>query len=222
MKLSVLGTIRISFLAVVCLVGITSPAHSAVIVDTGPGPSGLPGNLWAFNGGDKFAGQFVLSENTSITAIQGWMGTFVNSSGLDFDVHVYSDTNGLPGPSLFSGSTSAAAPTNVPAGEQVGFDWNGLSNLNWNLAAGTYWVTFEGTNPLQSALIPGPSTNPLAHYAWNSAVTNNTWTTADYLKLGIRIDGIPSPVPVPSAIWLFGSGLLGLMRWARRQQASTQ
>ena len=37
----------------------------------------------------------------------------------------------------------------------------------------------------------------------------------DYNDLVIRVSGV-SPVPVPSALWLFGSGILGLVAAARR------
>lgn len=212
---------HIRYLTSICLFAAALPAQSALLVDTGPGPAGLPGNLWVFNGGDKLAGQFTLATDTSIGSIQGWMGidTFV-TSGFNFDIHIYSDLHGLPELSMFSGSAFAAAPTNVPAGEEYGFDWHGLSGLNWNLAPGTYWVTFEGTNPIQSALMPGPSVNPLARYSTNTVVTNGAWVAADDLKLGIRIEG--SPVPIPSAIWLLGSGLFGLIGFAARRQASAE
>lgn len=32
--------------------------------------------------------------------------------------------------------------------------------------------------------------------------------------------GIPTPVPVPAAVWLLGSGIAGLMAWRRREKAA--
>lgn len=36
----------------------------------------------------------------------------------------------------------------------------------------------------------------------------------------IQVEALPSAVPVPAAVWLFGSGLLGLIGIARRKKAS--
>lgn len=36
----------------------------------------------------------------------------------------------------------------------------------------------------------------------------------------MAIEGITSPVPVPAAVWLFGSGLLGLLSVARRRSSN--
>jgi PEP-CTERM motif len=34
----------------------------------------------------------------------------------------------------------------------------------------------------------------------------------------MAIDGLLTPVPVPAAVWLFGSGLLGLIGIARKKK----
>jgi hypothetical protein len=36
----------------------------------------------------------------------------------------------------------------------------------------------------------------------------------------VRLSVVPSAVPVPPSVWLFGSGLLGLIGIARRRQAA--
>ena len=47
----------------------------------------------------------------------------------------------------------------------------------------------------------------------NELITLNRWTWAVH-------DGNVSAVPVPAAVWLFGSGLLGLVGMARRKKAA--
>ena len=50
--------------------------------------------------------------------------------------------------------------------------------------------------------------------------TNTKKITIDDVIEGIAYDIIPpSAVPVPSAVWLFGSGLLGLVGIARRRKS---
>ena len=63
----------------------------------------------------------------------------------------------------------------------------------WNLAAGDYELTFR----LQRWWLNGDDIPP------------ETWVAA------FKVD--VNPVPIPSAAWLFGSGLLGLIGLARRK-----
>ena len=202
---------------------LTFNVHSASIVDTGPGPDPFPGYAWGFGGNDKFSGQFTLTENTSISSITGWIGVDGYGSGFDFNILVYNEINGLPGEALFSQSVYVPPPQNVTPQNSYGFDWYGLSGLDWNLTAGNYWVSFEGIYELQpGSVMPGPSQNPLTHYATNNVITNNVWKLADYLDLGVRIEGAPSSVPIPAAIWLFSSGVIGLFGIAiRKTRANT-
>jgi hypothetical protein len=53
-------------------------------------------------------------------------------------------------------------------------------------------------------------------------ITNLSWTTAG-LGLRTQLDNISlstSPVPLPAAVWFFGSGLLGLVGIARRKKTA--
>ena len=44
---------------------------------------------------------------------------------------------------------------------------------------------------------------------------------AEYLSLAeVQVWGEPTPVPIPAAVWLFGSGLLGLIGFSRRKKAA--
>ena len=203
-------------LSVILLI-VTFNANSAVIVDTGAGPDPFPGNAWGFGGYNKFSGQFTLTENTSLNAIAGWMGVDGYGIGLDFNILVYTEINGLPGEALYAATVFVPPPSNVTPENAYGFDWYGVSGLAWNLAAGNYWVSFEGiVNDLQTtAIMPGPSQIPLTYYATNDATTGNQWRSADYLDLGVKIDGTPAIVPIPASIWLFISGIAGLISFGR-------
>jgi hypothetical protein len=48
------------------------------------------------------------------------------------------------------------------------------------------------------------TTNEAANFSWDYALA---W----------RMDAAPAPVPLPAAVWLFGSGMAGLAAWARRR-----
>jgi len=46
-----------------------------------------------------------------------------------------------------------------------------------------------------------------------------TWTTQSSPDLDLKFRTFVNPIPIPSAIWLFGSGLLGLIGIARKKEA---
>ena len=65
----------------------------------------------------------------------------------------------------------------------------------------------------------GPSTLTLLDTD-NDGIPGTAMTTGTFKTFTFAVDGMASPVssvPVPTAMWLFGSGLLGLMGVARRK-----
>jgi len=60
-------------------------------------------------------------------------------------------------------------------------------------------------------------------YAWTfnlrTGIQDTKIATAEFYTLAVR-DGNISTVPVPAAVWLFGSGLIGLVGIARRKKAA--
>ncbi|MBF6647499.1 lectin-like protein [Methylobacter sp. BlB1] len=49
---------------------------------------------------------------------------------------------------------------------------------------------------------------------WNDIASADSWITGYY----VEYENAPSAVPVPAAVWLFGSGLLGLLGARRKSQ----
>jgi hypothetical protein len=70
----------------------------------------------------------------------------------------------------------------------------------------------------------GPDTQPMGKYelmtGWlnspGSYISNTT--IASFIDLGYTVN--LAAVPLPAAVWLFGSGLLGLVGWSKRKQAA--
>ena len=184
-------------------------ANAATIVDTGPGPSsnGISLSLFGPIGpspGQSLAAEFDIGSSTTVTDIEGWMsGTVFEADGT---IAIYSDGGDVPDTELYAATFLGTGST--------AWSWEGTSGLSWDLAPGSYWVSFEvrSGQTLSTGMVT-PSTNPLLNEAINNT---GEWIGSDSLELGIRIEG--SVVPIPAAVWLFGSGLLGLIGVARRKK----
>jgi hypothetical protein len=54
----------------------------------------------------------------------------------------------------------------------------------------------------------------------SSAVTEIQFVVTGVQNMDSIIDNVHAAVPVPAAVWLFGSGLLGMIGVARRKKAA--
>ena len=180
---------------------LSTNINAALIVDPGSAPSGLTG-VSLYNA-QSLAGQFTTESAYTIDSIEGWiMSTEINKFGT---IAIYSDAGGLPGIELFS---------SIFEGGGSEAQWLGVSGVNLNLTAGTYWAAFEvRAGQTMDATMPEPFTSPLLSYAYTKA--DGVWIESGTLDIGIRIEA--SVVPIPAAAWLFGSGLIGLVGFARRK-----
>jgi len=137
-------------------------------------------------------------------------------------------------------SPSSASYISIGAGGAVSA---GACCAIWGLSntGGTYHLDAllghgaGGTGPAYLIVGPGPYTNANGSIARNrphnpfinasatftlalTGVTAATTITDIVFSFGTNGDTVPVPVPIPDAIWLFGSGLLGLVVIARRKQ----
>jgi len=106
----------------------------------------------------------------------------------------------------------------------------GLSNINWNgfidgsnaLALSTFDVSCSGSSPGCSGLVGPVSDGPLLHAGGVSSTIgiqlSFDLTAGDKATFTNLFEVMP--VPIPAAVWLFGSGLLGLGALARRRRSS--
>ena len=111
------------------------------------------------------------------------------------------------------------------------FDWDGWSSFTINVVANEI-LDFSFTSATASALTPvdnASGTNLDGLGIMTSTTMSDlvlvyndnprligTGMDADYDNMLVRAEF--SAVPVPAAVWLFGSGLLGLMGIARRRK----
>jgi hypothetical protein len=176
-------------------------AQAANVVDTGT-PSGP---AYSFDKTQYFAGEFSLLGDSIINSIQGYFGTAAGHVGIS----VLSDVADLPGAVLFSTDLTTTVG---------GAAWNGVSNLGWSLAAGSYWVAFTPDYASLYTEMPSGAAFPLIAYAQHRD-SGNWQEPLSNLGLGVRIDAtVAAPVPEPTGIAMYALGLAGLAVVVRRRK----
>jgi hypothetical protein len=159
------------------------------------------------------AAEFSLLAPSTISSVEGWMYYRTDSTTIrSLNFVIYEDGGVIPGTMRFSSTFTLPTSASTPG-------WFGPSNLSWVLAAGTYWVAFEA-QPGFDGYMPFPSMTPLANEAirWVRDGSDTGYRNTDVIGadfgLGVRISD-SNAVPLPGAVWLMGSGLLGLGAWRR-------
>jgi hypothetical protein len=193
-----LFTIALSAMLLVCIL-TAYESGAAIIVDTGQ-----PTNQAAFysNGNQsRFASEFSVSQDWAVTSASAWI---VNTGG-EGDTLVIAIHNagaGVPGTLLYSQAFTG------PSGSDSG--WYGSTGLNWALTANTtYWVVVSAYDQAANRFVVGGMGEYAPNGLVNDAMWNgNSWADYDQVNFGWQING--TPVPVPAAAWLLGSGLIGL------------
>ena len=203
MKKKMLAGLAIGLL----VLGMVTMAQGAIIVDTGEVPAGGEVALSYNNPTQWLAGQFSITQSYTITDVQGYIRQTSWSPGT-LTLSIYGDGGIIPDTStvLFRGQFT------VPHPGFYGYahDWFGISEMNLDLSAGNYWVAFEvraGDTFDHGAMRYG-APEPLDAYA----VYNPNYSS-DYFShgfdVGVKIQG--NSVPLPAAVWLLGSGLIGFV-----------
>jgi hypothetical protein len=193
-------TVVMGALTAACLAPLG--AQAAFVLDTGTPTAGFPVTL---DENDYYAAEFALGSSQAITSIQAYMTSGMDSPGATFTVALYSASDF----SRFSSPVFAEQATYQKDG------WTGLTNLNiTGLAAGDYWAAVEvqgpdlgGTDTATGLALPavaGGSVPALA-YAFNAG---GGYTSAGATPIGMQVE--VAPVPLPGALLLLGSGLLGV------------
>jgi len=168
---------------------------------------------------------------TSQAAVVDYVITFEQTYGPDSDLGLTTGT--FSGESTSNSPVTAltvvAAHVDTAVGTWTGPD-PGTQVVTWDSVAGAGFPNFVPIQPPYDPYIYGQVEKNVGTYAWFLFFSGNvpgewevqaSWSGQQGVILGGGTYTIASAiVPIPAAVWLFGSGLLGLVGMARRKKAT--
>jgi hypothetical protein len=191
--------------------GVNGQAHAGLVLDSGTPDNSRP--PLSLDGSDYYAAEFTLGGGQTITGIQGYInGGDSGFAGDTFTISIYANNPVANLPQLSGGPLFSQQAVYQTDG------WNGVNSLSETLSgAGQYWVAFEvgasdSTAGLLMPIVAANGSAPALKYAFNDGTGYRAMTGENF---GVQV----SAVPLPPALLLFASGVLGLGGSLRRRQA---
>jgi hypothetical protein len=187
-----------SFLTCMAVASFAPNASAALVIDFSTGGAGSGGTITDFGGGD-IVGTDINIGLLTVDGSTGSDGAYVANALLNFSTG--SNTIDIVGSVAGLG---IAAGTTLLSGS---FD-------SWSFGPVGSNEVFNGSGPdikdigLLRELGVDPST-PFNFFGFSVESSNGSVISTDIVNTAV--------VPVPAAVWLFGSGLLGLVGVARRR-----
>jgi len=202
MKFSV--TQIVAALSTVCVVAAPGAASASFVLDTGT-PSGTIINELL---NTEYAVEFAANPAETITALAAYVTQGSLQPGATFEFQIFANSAGAPGGTALD---SVVATWETPG-------WTS-ANTNWTPgAAGDYWLVVEPNGIPQGLDLPtetsaSTGTAPALGFAYKGT-SARSWTTTSTNTFGAEI----SAVPLPAAVWLMISGLVGLGALGHRKR----
>jgi hypothetical protein len=206
--------IKLMLGAVVAIAALQPQIGSAqsFVLDSGTPSSGTSVTLGASN---WYAAEFTLGAGETITNLSAYLTQGSGEPGNTFTWDLYSASG------TFLGRNREAA-SNTAVGAFTINGWNSTS-VDWSLGAGTYWIAMQVSSSSQTPGLDLPTetstttgTAPALAFAYSNG-TSTGYALETNNPVGIEVSA--SPVPLPAAVWLLGSGLASLGFAARRRRS---
>jgi len=165
--------------------------------------------------------RFTLAQDSTVTGIGALFG---NVNGDFWGAIISLNAAAIPG-STFDIETEALGFTIFNQGDWT-VDDTYIEDLSLSLMAGDYAVVFGGDTLFGTT--GSANTHPQNQADTSAGVGSyffkhieGSWFNGGFNNNRMVVMGEVSQVPVPAAIWLMGSGLLGLMRFSRKNKAQS-
>jgi hypothetical protein len=180
-------------------------ANASFILDTGtPTASAattLGTNQW-------LAAEFSTSGSELIDSVSAYLNQGAGQPGDTFTIDLYANSG------FTNRNTSRPAALDTATGTFSANGWNTTSINNWAaLSAGTYWLALQVSSTNQTKGLSateetgtGTGTAPAGAFAYTTSAYQ--YLTSGALPFGVQVDA--TPVPLPAALWLLGSGVAGI------------
>lgn len=197
------------------------------------------GNITAVAGGSYFAvdtdNNSTIATTEKILLSQGTTGIHIGIPTSPGASHTGNplpgDTNEIDAPWSFFGNTGSTFTTvGITGSTTAGLDMSG-----WGVTWNSIPVIPLGTGAWQTGIGPhtgatGTFIDGIANFTWSGVY--GTAYSLDYratvpdgdpsgfggVRYELHLEGVVNAVPVPGAVWLLGSGALGLLGVARRKR----
>jgi PEP-CTERM motif len=211
-------TTSLSLLTILCLMLAVAPARAGVYSN---GPINGTTDAWTINSGFSVSDSFPVSEDfNGVSGLQIGVWLFPGDSVSSVQVDLGSSPFGT---NVFSGVVAATVHTDLGI-NQFGYD---IQQIDFGFQAffseppGTYWLTLSNAvapsgDPIYWDENSGPS---LAYENSLGSIPSESFTLDICVGCvcGVRGPDCGPPVPEPSNILLFGSGILALVGILRRK-----
>lgn len=183
-------------------------------VSSGVFTSSLASEPNSYNNAFRVYDAFTLSTASTITSADFLVAAYsVPATG---ELSVYSVINGVAGALLFSQTLTTASVTAISAPNAgIAIDRVTVDPTDFNLAAGTYFISLAGVNYAPFAMATFATTGATASAYTYQSITNSANGVGGYAVYGTAA----AAVPEPSMLALFGLGAAACAFMARRRRA---